>query len=156
MSGLHIDRAFEHDVPRLTALLGELFSIERDFVPDAARQGAGLKLLLAQPERAAVLVARDPAGEPIGMATAQLVVSTAEGGLSAGVVDVVVAPAHRGRGLGRALLEHALAWARERGATRAQLLVDTGNAPALGFYEALGWHATRLAARRIQLTARKS
>jgi len=155
MSRFHIDRALERDVPRLTGLLADLFSIERDFAPDAARQEAGLRLLLAQPERAAVFVARDPSGEAVAMATAQLVVSTAEGGFSAWVEDVVVAEGHRGHGLGRALLSQVLSWARERGATRAQLLVDTGNGPALAFYEALGWHATGLGARRIQLTARR-
>ena len=37
------------------------------------------------------------------------------------------------------------------GATRAQLLMDTENAPAEAFYAQLGWQKTGLAARRIPL-----
>ncbi|MFZ5555919.1 MAG: GNAT family N-acetyltransferase [Pseudomonadota bacterium] len=140
------------DVPALVTLLGELFSIEQDFTPDPERQRAGLGQLLADPDRAAVLVARDGAAQVIAMVTAQLVVSTAEGAPSAWIEDMVVAKAHRRGGVGRALIDAALAWARQKGATRAQLLVDLDNVPALACYERLGWAATRLAARRVTLS----
>ena len=153
MSHSCIDQAAKNDLPQLVALLRELFSIERDFTPDTGRQAAGLRLLLGDP-RAAVFVARGPHGEPIGMATAQLVVSTAEGALSAWVEDVIVAKDHRGRGLGRALVKAALNWASGQGATRAQLLVDVHNTAALHFYEKLGWDTTSLSARRISLQRR--
>jgi GNAT superfamily N-acetyltransferase len=85
------------------------------------------------------------------MVSAQLVISTAEGAPSAWVEDMVVRADCRGEGLGRALLEALLAWAADQGATRAQLLVDLDNAPALGYYQHLGWQATKLAARRVSL-----
>jgi GNAT superfamily N-acetyltransferase len=155
MSAYAVDHAGEGDLPQLVALLGELFSIEQDFMPDARRQTVGLKMLLARPDQAAVLVARDPRGCAIGMITVQFVVSTAQGSLSAWVEDVAVAKDHRGRGVGRALVTEALEWARQRGATRAQLLVDLDNTAALAFYARLGWQATRLSARRIFLEADK-
>ena len=74
--------------------------------------------MLAEPERRVVLVA-ERAGEVVGMVTAQLVVSTAEGGPAALVEDMVVDAAERGRGVGRALLEAVEAWAAARGATAA-------------------------------------
>jgi GNAT superfamily N-acetyltransferase len=53
--------------------------------------------------------------------------------------------------VGRALRDAVLDWARRMGASRAQLLADLDNAPALGFYDRLDWQATRLGARRKML-----
>ena len=52
---------------------------------------------------------------------------------------LAVAPAHQGRGLGRALLEAALAAARERGARRLTLRVLSTNPGARALYEACGF-----------------
>lgn len=152
MSDTHIDAAVAADIPALVALLGELFAIEQDFMPDPQRQARGLALLLAHPERARVLVARGADGRTLGMVSAQLVISTAEGAPSAWIEDMVVAASHRRQGIGRALLTAALEWACAQGATRAQLLVDLDNHPALDFYRHLGWQATRLGARRFLLS----
>lgn len=144
-----IGPARAEDVPALVELLRALFALEADFDFDAAKQERGLVLLLAS-DAGCVLVARE-AGSVIGMASVQLVISTAEGAPSAWIEDVCVTPTARGNGTGRALLNAALAWARSRGATRAQLLADLQNLPALAFYERLGWQATQLTARRILL-----
>jgi GNAT superfamily N-acetyltransferase len=151
MNDVTIAPACAEDVPALQGLLGILFSIEVDFQPDAARQRRGLDLLLADTERAVVMAARDRAGAVIGMASAQLVVSTAEGARSAWIEDVVVADEFRGRGIGGALLSALLDWARQKGATRAQLLADRTNAPALEFYRLQGWRPTQLGAWRCAL-----
>jgi GNAT superfamily N-acetyltransferase len=135
------------DLPTLVGLLGELFTIEADFTPDPERQRLGLALMLADPGRRAVLVAEQGTAV-VGMVTAQLVVSTAEGGLSALVEDMVVEAAVRGRGVGRALLAAIEAWAREHGASRLQLLADRENGAALAFYARAGWSATRLVGLR--------
>ncbi|HMX16895.1 MAG TPA: GNAT family N-acetyltransferase [Rhodocyclaceae bacterium] len=153
MDDYEIGHATAADLPELVALLGVLFGIEQDFRADTEKQFRGLSLLIAEP-RAVVLTARPAGGPAVAVATAQLVISTAEGAMSAWIEDVVVAEAHRGRGLGTRLLAAALDWARGAGATRAQLLVDLDNAPALDFYAALGWTATRLAARRMSFAAR--
>ncbi|MCE9632819.1 MAG: GNAT family N-acetyltransferase [Methylophilales bacterium] len=132
-------------------MLDTLFSIEQDFQPNTQQQTQGLILLLQHPDRAVIKVARDK-GKIIGMVSAQLVISTAEGAPSAWVEDMVVLEKYRGTGVGRGLLESVLAWAKEKGATRAQLLVDLDNESALGYYQHLGWSTTRLAARRIMLS----
>jgi len=85
------------------------------------------------------------------MVTAQLVISTAEGAYSAWIEDMVVTSSYRGSGIGRSLLEHVTAWAKSKGASRAQLLVDLDNQPAIDYYRHLSWQATRLAARRLML-----
>jgi ribosomal protein S18 acetylase RimI-like enzyme len=144
---LAVRPARPEDVDALVALLGDLFSIEADFRPDPGRQRRGLALLLADRTRAIVLVA-ERERRVVGMVTAQLVISTAEGAPSAWVEDMIVDAAERGRGAGRALLEELDRRAAALGATRLQLLADRENAPALGFYARLGWAPTRLVCLR--------
>jgi GNAT superfamily N-acetyltransferase len=148
-----IEPARHGDVPDLVRLLAQLFSIEQDFAADRGRQQRGLELLIGRsPREAAVMVARDDRGRAIAMASGQLVISTAEGAPSVWVEDVVVAPEYRHRGIGRALLESLLSWAAAQGATRAQLLADQNNEPALAFYARLGWSRSRMVMlRRPQL-----
>jgi len=150
MKDIRIMPACEADIPELIDLLAVLFSIEQDFTPDTDKQRRGLTTLLAS-SAGHIAIARDQASRAVGMATAQLVISTAEGAPSAWIEDVVVREDWRGQGLGRALLDAVLAWARAQGAVRAQLLADLDNAPALAFYDRLDWQPTRLGARRLML-----
>ncbi len=53
--------------------------------------------------------------------------------------DIEVSPAHRGRGIGRGLMEHAAGFARERGAAHLWLEVSTVNAPAVHAYRRMGF-----------------
>jgi len=52
---------------------------------------------------------------------------------------VAVHPDQAGHGLGRALVSDALAWLAGRGAQRAVVNTQEGNAVALALYEALGF-----------------
>ena len=147
---LIIEQASTADIPAMVGLLAALFSIEQDFKPDTERQIRGLAGVLASPN-ACIMLARSAQGEAIAMCSAQLVFSTAEGAHSAWIEDMVVHEAWRGRGIGRQVLQAVLAWASERGATRAQLLADLDNQPALDYYQHLGWQETQLIARRLSL-----
>ncbi len=51
-----------------------------------------------------------------------------------------VDPALRGQGAGTALIEHVLAWAREKGAKRIRLGVTYAPTPAMQMYKAYGFH----------------
>ncbi|MET9603500.1 GNAT family N-acetyltransferase [Streptomyces sp. NPDC006512] len=55
------------------------------------------------------------------------------------VEDIEVAPGHRGRGIGRTLMEHAAAFARARGAAHLWLEVSSVNAPAVHAYRRMGF-----------------
>jgi ribosomal protein S18 acetylase RimI-like enzyme len=149
MSAL-IRRAEPADIPALLGLLRLLFSIEKDFVFDAAKQERGLRMLLAD-SRAVVLTAEEAAGQVIGMCSGQQLLSTAEGGLSVLVEDVTVLPAWQGKGIGRQLVAAAEAWAVSQGASRIQLLADRNNAPALAFYQTTGFQSTAMICLRKML-----
>lgn len=146
---ISIERARNADIPALIDLLAALFAIESDFSADPEKQRRGLELLLSQPDdRAVLLVARANDGKPVGMVSAQLVISTAQGAPSAWIEDVVVEQSLRGQGIARLLLQEVLAWAQQHGATRAQLLADKTNTHALDFYRHVGWQPTQLCAWR--------
>lgn len=54
-------------------------------------------------------------------------------------LGMLVDEAYRARGIGRALIERALAWARERGLRALHLLVFPHNEAALALYRAVGF-----------------
>ena len=151
MENITYGEANEADIPALVSLLALLFGIEKDFSADASKQKNGLELLLKNPKNATIQVARNAANKAIGMVSAQLVISTAQGATSAWVEDMVIAEAYRGKGIGKQLLQNALEWAINQGATRAQLLVDIENIEALGYYQHLSWQTTQLQAQRVFL-----
>lgn len=134
--------AGEADIEAMVRLLETLFSIEQDFKAAPARQRRGLAMLLAS-EQGMLLVAEIEA-RVIGMCSGQLMVSTAEGGLSLLVEDVVVDQSWQGRGVASKLLTRLEEWAAERRAVRLQLLADRTNRAGLAFYHSLNWQQTRL------------
>ena len=151
MGEVYYGVANQADIADLVSLLATLFGIEKDFNADFTKQQKGLKLLLKNSTTATIQVARSPAGKVIGMVTAQLVISTAQGTASAWIEDMVIDAAYRKHGIGKKLLQNTLAWAKTKGASRAQLLVDTANTEALGYYQHLHWESTHLQARRMFL-----
>ncbi len=141
-----IRRAGSSDLEDMRRLLRELFAIETQFDAEPEKQRRGLMRLLESPT-AEVWVAER--GERIvGMVTVQLLVSTAEGGASGLLEDLIVTSAHRRKGFGKALVEAATQWARGQGATRIQLLADAHNVPAIIFYRKQDWKQTHMVALR--------
>jgi len=54
-------------------------------------------------------------------------------------LGLMVAETHRGRGIGRLLLEQAAAWARDAGVRKLELHVFPWNEPAIRLYERFGF-----------------
>ncbi|MDR2787179.1 MAG: GNAT family N-acetyltransferase [Candidatus Accumulibacter sp.] len=133
-----IDFATADDLETMADLLAELFTLESDFQPQRERQLAGLRLILDDPGIGRLFVLRVD-GRAAGMANALLTVSTAEGRRVVLLEDVIVAAKHRGRGLGQRLVRHVVAWATANGLPRITVLADKDNAPALAFYERMGF-----------------
>ncbi len=132
------DFATHADIEAMADLLTELFTLESDFQPERDKQLRGLHLILDNPQIGRLFVLRVE-GEVAAMANALITVSTAEGGPVLLLEDVIVKARFRGCQLGRRLVEHVLDWARANGMPRVTLLADKDNAPALAFYEHLGF-----------------
>lgn len=153
MDTYHCDTATPADIPALVDLLAKLFALEPQYTIDPTRQARGLAILMSAPERGTILCARS-SGTPVAMVSLQLVASTAEGAWSAWLEDLVVHPAHRGKGLGTRLLTTARGWCHHHGATRIQALVDRDNLAALEFYHTRCFNAGRMVSIHSHLEPR--
>jgi len=138
--------ATKADIPELLCLLEQLFSIEVDFTFDTEKQQRGISLLLES--KHAIIFVVEENSAVVGMVTGQLLISTAEGGPSLIIEDLVVNPSMQKRGYGSLLLSALAEWASEHGACRMQLLADQTNQPALAFYTGTKWLKTQLVCLR--------
>ncbi len=86
------------DLAAMVALLQALFAIEDDFTPDPERQCQGLARLLEGCGKQRCILVAEARDRVIGMATLQMLISTAQGGPVGLVEDVVVQEDCRGRG----------------------------------------------------------
>jgi GNAT superfamily N-acetyltransferase len=146
----NITFATEADLPAMADLLYELFTLESDFKPEREKQMRGLKLILDTPQIGQLFVLRVD-DKVAGMANALITVSTAQGTRVLLLEDVIVSAKLRAVGLGKRLVEHVCTWAKAEGMTRVTLLADEANAPALKFYEALGFEKSAMVVRRKPL-----
>jgi GNAT superfamily N-acetyltransferase len=122
---------------------------ERDVIPlyDWLFAPPGLKPGMWDPKRAAVALGQaieshdsvvlvaDDAGRLVGLCTAYLDMHSVRFGYRAWVEDLAVDPERRSEGIGKALLDAAKAWARERGATHLELDSGDERHDAHRFYE---------------------
>ena len=60
------------------------------------------------------------------------------------ILSIATHPDHRRKGIGAALLDHAIAAAREAGVTLATLEVRRGNRPAIALYERAGFRTVHV------------
>lgn len=124
-------------VPRLTEF-GDVPG--RDGSQMIARDRAVLTAVLEQPsEDAALYVADDQAGRPIGFIHLTTVDDYYTNSVVAHIGDIIVTPAAGGVGVGSALIAFAETWARERGFALLTLHVFTHNERARALYRRLGF-----------------
>jgi len=150
MTDVKFEAAKSADLPRLVELLGMLFESEAEFAANPEKQRAGLQAILADPMKGTVFVARD-GRQVVAMASLLYTVSTAEGGKAALFEDLVVAPEHRKRGIGQALLKHVVAEARKAGVLRITLLTDMQNERAQAMYRRAGFVGSPMKPMRLKL-----
>lgn len=121
------------------------------YAQEPAGGGAGLDdkvrrdlIPALQQRRDAVILLATEDGRAAGLLSAFETFSTFAAAPLLSVHDVYVAPAERGKGIGRALLAYAEAVASRRGYCRITLEVLSGNLPALGLCIAGGFEAFAL------------
>ncbi|WP_127479975.1 GNAT family N-acetyltransferase [Nocardioides pantholopis] len=132
-----IHTATDADWPRIwpflqeTVLAGETYAYPLDLTVDSGRD-----LWMRQPPGRTVVLVED--GEVLGSAT----MGPNRPGRSShvGTASFLVAPAARGRGVGRALGEHVVQWHRDQGfhAIQFNAVVET-NTVAVRLWQALGF-----------------
>lgn len=145
--------AHSNDVTVIVELLAILFEQESEFAPNADRQRRALQALMRDPDRGVVLVAVDGA-RVVGSIMLLRTLSTAAGGRVCWMEDVIVRPDRRGRGVGAALVQAAIAEANRRGWTRISVLTDHDNTAALEMYAAAGFERSSMVLLRRHLPSR--
>ena len=141
MTAFSIRPATPADSDTLFRLISALAEYEKlTHLVEATPQKLGDALFGAKPHAEAVIVEVDHDGvkRAVGFALFFHNFSTflAKPGLY--LEDLVVEPAWRGHGLGKALLKHLAALAVERGCGRFEWSVLDWNQPSIDFYQAMG------------------
>jgi len=130
-----VRRASIGDAPAVARLLHDFNTEFSEPVPEVG--------VLAK--RVAQFIDRDQAtfllagSGPDGVAELRLRPSIMTGALDAYLEELYVAPAKRGQGLGRALLEAAMETARRQGAARIELGTSEDDTAARALYESAGF-----------------
>ncbi len=145
-----IEQATIEHIPQMADLLAVLFSEEKEFLPDREKQIRALRMIVSAPERGNIFVATED-DEVVGMTSLLFTISTAQGAAACWLEDMVIRPEHRGKGIGTALLQHALAYAKSNGVTRITLLTDRTSDKSIHFYERHGFQRSEMVPMRLHL-----
>ncbi|MDR6990409.1 GNAT family N-acetyltransferase [Luteimonas sp. 3794] len=156
--GIVLRPARPDDMPLVLALIRELADFERLSDAVVADEALLADALFGGAPAAEVVIA-EVDGAPAGFALFFHTFSTFLGRRGLYLENLFVRPAYRGRGVGARLMRHLAALAVERGCGRFEWTVLDWNAPALGFYRALGalpqdgWTVQRLEGNALRALA---
>ncbi len=134
---LSLHMATEQDLPWILTFIKALAEYER--LADAVvATEEGLRQSLFGPRTYAECVIARYQGEPAGFALFFHNFSTFLGRPGLYLEDLFVNPEFRGKGVGRALLQHLARLAKERNCGRLEWSVLDWNESAIGFYKSIG------------------
>lgn len=148
------------DVPAVVGMVYELAEYE-GAVDECRLTPAQLHAALFGPQPSAHAMVALVGGEPAGCAIWFRTFSTWQGVPGIHLEDLYVRPVHRGAGLGGRLLAALAARCRADGYARLEWNVLDWNAPAIGFYRAVGaapnegWTTYRLTGPALQRLAER-
>lgn len=135
MSAFAIRAGRAEDLPEVMALIDELAEFEK--APEEVANSTEQLRADWQEHRAFDFLVAEVAGEIVGMSLYYPRYSTWKGRCYY-LEDLVVRTEHRGKGIGRALIEATAEEARKAGAVRLDWQVLDWNESAVKFYEKLG------------------
>jgi ribosomal protein S18 acetylase RimI-like enzyme len=130
-----VRRAGPADADAAGRLLHDFNTEYDDVTPGPRKLAERIRLLLAEGSTEVLLAGPGPDG----IALLRFRPSIWSEALECYLAELYVAPARRGLGLGRALMEAAIALARERGADRMDVGTSEDDAAARGLYERFGF-----------------
>jgi GNAT superfamily N-acetyltransferase len=137
MDGFTIRAATVEDVPRILQFIRGLAEYERLSGEVVATEAILRESLFGATPRAEVFLGSLDA-RPVAFAVVFHNFSTFEGRAGLYLEDLFVLPEHRGRGFGKAMLQHLARVARERKCPRLEWAVLDWNESAIRFYQGLG------------------
>jgi len=142
--------AAEADVPAILGLMAGLYREDGEVRLDPEAAERALRQLLALPDAGAVWLA-EVGGEAVGYLALTWGFSLEYHGRDAFIDELYVAPAHRGRGIGREAIEVADAACRSRGIRALHLELERANVRAEALYRRAGFldQDRRLLTRRL-------
>lgn len=133
--GIPVRMAEVGDAPEIARLLDDFNREFGEPTPGVEALAATVRRLLA-PGEMTVLLAGDG---PDGIAVLRFRPALWSEGLEAYLQELYVVPPRRGQGIGRSLLEEAIALSRERGADGIDLNTGETDTAARGLYESMGF-----------------
>jgi GNAT superfamily N-acetyltransferase len=145
-----ITEATLHDVPALSQLLYQLFAQEEEFTPNGTHHAKALQTIIENREIGTIFVAKVD-NKAVGMVSLLFTVSTALGGKVAWLEDMVISTKHQSQGIGKALLAHAIKYAKAKQIERITLLTDQSNHKAQKFYQSFGFEGSPMIPMRLMV-----
>jgi ribosomal protein S18 acetylase RimI-like enzyme len=130
-----VRQAERADADAVGRLLHDFNTEFEDVTPGPERLAERVVELIGEGETVVLLAGHGPDG----LAVLRFRRSIWTQGLECYLAELYVAPAQRGRGLGRALMEAAVELARERGADYLDLVTGEDDTAARSLYESLGF-----------------
>ena len=136
MNQLTIRYVQESDIPQILFFIKELAIYEK-MLDDVVATEDLLREWIFEKKRAEVILAEEN-GEPVGFALFFHNFSTFLGRAGIYLEDLFVKPEHRGKGVGKALLQRLAQITVERGCGRLEWACLDWNRPSIDFYLSLG------------------
>jgi len=141
VSGIVVREAREADLPAIVALLAEdqiSATPEDPSEPLDPGYAAALRAIAADPNE--VLAVAELDGQVVGTLQLSFLPGLAQRGMWRGQIEAVrVSSMLRSKGLGKEMIEWAVAQCRARGCGLVQLTSNNARTRAHTFYEKLGW-----------------
>jgi GNAT superfamily N-acetyltransferase len=141
MDGLSFREATAADLPAIVAALADDDlgrQRENASLPLDGRYLAAFHAIVADPRQQFIVAERN--GEIVGFFQLTFIPGLSSRGAWRGLIESVrVVASQRSKGIGEAMLGHAMALCREQGCAVLQLMTDKRRADAHRFYEKLGF-----------------
>jgi ribosomal protein S18 acetylase RimI-like enzyme len=133
--------AIPSDAPAAGGLMAQLAEHTRGRIDSGVQDRFRAMIELPQ---YAIFVAEDEVGQVIGLLSASQRWTLWHTGPCALIEELVVDERARRQGVGRALIQAALDWARARGCSEIEVSTDHDNTDAQAFYRRLGFESEAL------------